>query len=146
MTQPLSKEDLLKPRYLVKNDYPENKDFPVGKVIEFEPWNTSHWCHKVNDCQGERLWLSTWFANYPHLFEWLFWYENRTIEQMPEYVMWQSSHDKDVAKVDKWRDKSGFECRTQDEEGSWRWDAPGESDLMPATAEEYQQYLTTLNK
>jgi len=57
------------PVYEVIADYPNNKDFPVGKIINFEPWEVCHWQHKVKDCQGERMWLTYFFDNYPHLFK-----------------------------------------------------------------------------
>lgn len=59
------------PLYKVIADYPDNKDFPVGKIITFRRWNAStiYWEHVVNDCQGERSWLSEWFDKYPHLFQ-----------------------------------------------------------------------------
>ena len=57
------------PIYKVIADYPDNKYFPVGKIIDFEKWNEHYWQHKVIDCQGERSWLSEWFDKYPHLFK-----------------------------------------------------------------------------
>ena len=57
------------PIYKVIGDYPDNKDFPVGKIIEFEKWNEYYWQHKIIDCQGERTWLSEYFDKYPHLFK-----------------------------------------------------------------------------
>jgi hypothetical protein len=57
------------PIYKVIADYPGNKDFPVGKIITFVPWNTYYWQHIISDCQGERMWLSTFFEKYPHIFQ-----------------------------------------------------------------------------
>jgi len=57
------------PTYEVIADFPNNKDFPVGKIITFNPWNDSYWQHSVEDCQGVRTWLSEYFDNYPHLFK-----------------------------------------------------------------------------
>lgn len=57
------------PLYEVIADFPGNKDFPVGKIITFEPWNTYYWQHKVEDCQGPRTWLSEYFDQFPYLFK-----------------------------------------------------------------------------
>lgn len=57
------------PIYEVIADYPNNKDFPLGKKIEFEPWNNTYWMHTVEDCQGKREYLSIYFDNYPHIFK-----------------------------------------------------------------------------
>jgi len=59
----------LAPVYEVIAGYPNNNDFPIGKIIEFKSWNGSYWQHSVEDCQGKRTWLSEYFDNYPHLFK-----------------------------------------------------------------------------
>lgn len=60
----------LSPQYQVIADFPDNKDFPKGKIIEFQPWSSSdaYWSHIVEDCQGKREWLQDYFDKYPHLF------------------------------------------------------------------------------
>lgn len=57
------------PIFEVIAEFPENKDFYLGKKITFVPWESGYWQHVVKDCQGERSWLSTWFEQYPHLFK-----------------------------------------------------------------------------
>jgi hypothetical protein len=57
------------PVYEVIADFPDNKDFPVGKFIRFERWNTFYWVHSIEDCQGKREWLSDFFDKYPHIFK-----------------------------------------------------------------------------
>ena len=59
------------PIYEVVAEFPENKDFPKGKKIEFVPW-TSHpdyWMHVVEDCQGRKEWLAGYFDNFPAIFK-----------------------------------------------------------------------------
>lgn len=59
------------PIYEVIAEFPENRDFPKGKKIEFVPW-TSHpdyWMHVVEDSQGRREWLSGYFDNFPSIFK-----------------------------------------------------------------------------
>ena len=61
----------LSPIYLVIAEFPENKDFPKGKKIEFEPWTNQpdYWMHVVEDCQGRIEWLSGYFDNFPAIFK-----------------------------------------------------------------------------
>ena len=84
----LSTEELLKPRYLVIADYP-NSLFAVGEILH-------EFCDTVS---RYRTWyyapekdsnFYTETINYPHLFRPLQWWENRAIEDMPEYV-WATS-------------------------------------------------------
>ena len=77
---------LSKPRYEVINDYPNNKDFPLGIILEFERWNDFYWQHEIEDCQGNRTYLSDFFDMYPHLFRKMEWWENRETSELPEYV------------------------------------------------------------
>jgi|SRR6478672_2112360 len=60
---------LIKPIYEVIAEYPDNKDFPKGKIIKFSPWNKYHWVHYVEDCQGKREYILNFFDKYPHLFK-----------------------------------------------------------------------------
>jgi len=64
------------PVFEVIADFPGNKDFPLGKRIEFHPWSSSspdlYWEHAVEDCQGKRTWLSHYFELFPHLFKKIF--------------------------------------------------------------------------
>lgn len=65
---PLSKEELLSPRYKITADYPQN-NFTVGYIINY-PTNS----------------MCLHFDKYPHLFQKLPWYAERKIEDMPEYI------------------------------------------------------------
>jgi hypothetical protein len=83
------------PCYRVIADYPDNKDFPVGKIVTFRRWNNStiYWEHVVKDCQGERSWLSGWFDQYPHIFQ-------KINEEAPQAIPQTDveGYDKDVEK------------------------------------------------
>jgi len=74
-----------KPQYIVIAEFPNNKDFPIGKLIDFTPWNGTHWQHVVNDCQGERMWLSDYFEKYPHLFA-----KVDDLGNIPDYQMYDA--------------------------------------------------------
>lgn len=89
MTEEQRIAELLKPRYKVVADYPGNRDFPVGKIIEFHPWEScrDYWEHSVEDCQGKRSWLEQFFIDYPNIFHKCDWWENREPNEMPEYLV-----------------------------------------------------------
>ena len=60
-------EELLKPRWKVIADYPKSQ-FKVGEIIE------------------SKTGFLYCFEDYPHLFQPLQWWEERKLEDMPEYV------------------------------------------------------------
>lgn len=68
-----NKEQKIKepPCYKVIADFPDNKDFPIGKVFILHNWRSSniYWVYIIKDCKGEREYLSDFFDKYPHLFE-----------------------------------------------------------------------------
>ena len=69
-------EELLKPRYKVIADYPKSIH-PIGTI--YNCGGTSEdllYC----DRDGPRM------RDYPHLFKPLAWWEDRKVEEMPEYV------------------------------------------------------------
>lgn len=83
-------EDLLKPRYLVIADYPSNID-KVGTVYEID----------LSDGHGVDFEMTC--KKYPHLFRKLEWWEERAIEDMPEYVKQRS--DGKVCRITNWHNK-----------------------------------------
>jgi hypothetical protein len=147
----MTPEELLKPRYEVIADYPENNDFPVGKIIEFQPWNTSYWQHIVKDCQGERMWLLEFFEKYPHLFKPLQWWERREAKDMPGYIKYKQFEDE----KDNWHfvhvdgveishhfsngKYFGLKYRT----GGGSYVGADEPNFLPATIEEYNNYINS---
>ena len=62
-------EELLKPRYKVIADYPHS-GLTVGEIISGIHAET----------------LQDHYNEYPHLFKRLEWFEERTLEEMPQYV------------------------------------------------------------
>lgn len=88
----MSIEDLLLPRYKVIADYP-GSDYHVGEILDRD------WGWVGNDDIGFKHRIS----GYPHLFRKLQWYEERKIEDMPQYVkLVFDSKIQFVHKVEKW--------------------------------------------
>ena len=65
----MNTEDLMKPRYKVIADYPGNI-WMVGTIMDLDMSKQ----------------LVSFYDKYPHLFRKLEWWEERKIEDMPEYV------------------------------------------------------------
>lgn len=72
----LSKEQLLKPRYKVIADYPKSL-YKVGDILD-AGWRSEDCIYC--DTEGPR------WRHYPHLFKPLQWWEERKVEDMPQYL------------------------------------------------------------
>lgn len=146
---PMSTEELLRPRYKVIAQYPFSPH-PIGHIIKTAFGNK-------------------YFDQYPHLFKKLEWYEERNIDEMPEYV--KVVHEgcaKDTGlycKVHKWHvypDKwpyikgqmgAEIEGYCPDYLARTELNFPGqiygrlnEAHLQPATLAEYEQYINQKEK
>jgi hypothetical protein len=129
---PLSPEELLAPRYKVIADYPDSI-FDVGFILNYDAMNlTAFW-------EDGNLFID--LDKYPNIFKPLEWYEDREIDEMPEYVKCiktpnQVTMPGDVIKVDKWFDhtiaKSGQEMYVM-----------STNCYLPATNSEYTNYLNS---
>ena len=109
--------DLMKPRYLVIADYP-NDIYKTGFIIE-----------------GDNLRYMTNMEKYPHLFRPLSWWEFREEKDMPEYV---KVHGNEIHKVRKWNIFRGHAiANTLD--GTTQYDFNA-SESIPSTATEYEQF------
>lgn len=86
-------EELMKPRYKVIADYP-NSEFEVGTIINFpnksdyytgsDEWESEF--VKDKNKGGQFKFCIKKIEPFPHLFKKLEWWEDRAIEDMPEYV------------------------------------------------------------
>jgi hypothetical protein len=103
-----SAEELLKPRYKLIGDYP-GCSFEVGTVLE--PTEEGELFSKTGgySSSATRIMLKD-AKRYPHLVEELRWWEERTDDEMPEYLRWNYKPDVDhqnmknyVAKVEGWQ-------------------------------------------
>lgn len=132
---PLTKEQLMIPRYLIIADYPFNTDYPIGKIVlvPTDGYAENENGHPVFYCD---------FGKFPHLFRRLEWWEYRTAEEMPEYCV--THFDSIVFKIEKW---------ILSDSGNWKYETTSETtlklllfdfvdmeNLTPATLEEYEEY------
>lgn len=87
-------KELMKPRYMVIADYPHSP-YKIGDLVEISDSSTSFHCTttKVYDAftedivNSENYFSVLQIENYSHLFRKLSWWENRKVEEMPEYLL-----------------------------------------------------------
>lgn len=124
----MTPEELMKPRYKVIADYPKSI-YLIGNIIN--AGTTSEDCIYC-DREGPRM------RHYPHLFKKLEWWEERKIEEMPEYVKGISPNDL-VYKMVKWTHNTSGEYFDEIEQCPNRVMFVMKY-IIPATREEYEQY------
>lgn len=150
----MSTVDLLAPRIKVIADFWDNP-FQVGDIIQFitfknyhdfftnkvkgKDWSTDFIEVKRTCCDFKQgsfvVWNLREFTPYPHLFQPLEWWEERKVEDMPEYVRHTSVNK--IEKVIRWCIKSQLNYVAIKHT---TWDL---YHLMPATE---QEYINTQNK
>lgn len=125
----MTKEQLLKPRWKVIADFPDS-DFKVGSIED------RNWCKYVNgeDATDGIAWN---ISDFPHLFKELEWWEERAIEDLPDYVKYQ----KKIYKA-YWKCEASVRCEKHPSDGLGL-DADWGS-CLPATEEEYLSALAQL--
>jgi hypothetical protein len=102
-------EDLMKPRYRVIADYPNNPH-GIGKILcAKKDFSSMHMdTIEYTDEFGENVRQQNFratseFDKYPHLFQPLPWYSERDVKDMPEYVKVEEYFgEKKVFKIDKY--------------------------------------------
>lgn len=122
----MRKEELLKPRYKVIADYP-NSIWTVGEILpDFpEPYAKEN------------------FGKYPHLFKPLQWWEERENKDMPEYVC----HYGELFKVQEWHIELApkvsvfINPKIHSGYADHATDGPLYGDILPATEQEYSDYI-----
>ncbi len=140
-------KDLNKPRYEVIAEYPINETdirpaFKVGIILERLNNATNNWYSTDGGNTGRLIDLHV-IDKYPHLFSPLKWWEKREIGDMPEYFKYTRLDNNElvVVKVATW-DYFGMQLRAHSLKDIFLIDG---SDL-PATIEDYQNYVNSQNK
>lgn len=120
----MSNEELLKVRYKVVADYPHSQ-FKIGDILSVE--FTGILSPKP-------------IGNYPHLFKKLEWWEDRTDDEMPEYVKWDVNGETRFLRLTGNFNGKSYKCIYL------RDNSNGEVELtegdLPSTKEEYESYIT----
>lgn len=127
----MSNEELMRPRYKVIAGYPSNQN-KVGDIITIQ-----------RSTRDQVELVCGWYDKFPHLFKKLEWWEEREIEEMPEYVK-VVIDDKPgfVHKVEGWVGNNAYGVPMYGFKNRVGYVSPRSvTDLLPATAAEYEQYI-----
>lgn len=129
----LTREQLMAPRYKVIADYP-NAYYNLGVIITDKGDN--------NFFIYDGYQRAAWFDRYPHLFKPLDWWNDRKLEELPEYVKVNDhgekfitpgiykiiyTHKNNIDEYNRGRLENGEPC-------SLNW-------VEPATLHDYEQYI-----
>lgn len=135
----MTPEELLKPRYKVIAPWP-GTHWEVGDIFEYGDHN----CFKTESQPSIPMHVSV-LDEHPHLFKKLEWWEDRKLEEMPEYVksiMQEYTYGVKVGvviMVKEWVRLCDAMYAIQSRKEEYH-----ASCFVPATADEYNAYLQTL--
>lgn len=149
---PLTKEELLKPRYKVIADYPFNP-YNIGDLVVFsDSMESFHLTTTWFWDEGEKMESDNYSSiktieKYPHLFQPLPWWSDRKIEDLPDYVKSNPEYAKPglVFKVFEVKEYEDGICITHNDIGDIN--KPFSSTpthlkyFLPATKEEFEEYI-----
>ena len=129
----MTSEELLKPRYKIIAAIPfkEEEDFwRVGEILD------RNWGWHGDDEDGFKYHIS----DYPHLFKKLEWWEERKVEEMPEYVkLIIGNKTAFVHKVEKWDGCNAYGIPMYYFKNQVGYVSPRSvTDLLPASYDEYK--------
>lgn len=137
----MTKEELLIPRVKVSEEGYPDMPFKKGEILVLNHVdNRSHVKPQNYVMYNGNSYFDAFFRNYPSLFKFLAWWEDRKPEQMPEYVV-DKEDSKIMYKVHSWSaDNSAFQFA---EDKFW---ITKTKYFVPATREEYEQQNKPLCK
>lgn len=139
---PLTKEQLLRPRYKVIADYPFRDHFLLNEIIELDQYDDrphlklNEWYVTKQKLDGTGLplnWFESTLNKYPHLFRPLKWWEHREESDMPEYV---KDENNNIHKVKKWISCGMVADYVDGHSGNSNY-------TLPATEQEYIDYINS---
>jgi len=85
MTENEKIERLMQPRYKVIADYPGRpSSMPIGHILILDKFGAGKWWHEYTDL--EPIHIDEGSKRFPVVLKQLEWWEERTAEEMPEYV------------------------------------------------------------
>lgn len=122
----MSTEELLKPRYKVIADYPKSL-YNVGDILN-AGWRSEDCIYC--DTEGPR------WRHFPHLFKKLYWWEDRSTEDLPEYIKWRNDQGSTTV--------FNIMPKTYLDKGFMKWKFGGRTlkQFLPSTESEYNNCLT----
>lgn len=126
---PLTKEQLLIPRYKVIADYPGN-GLEVGTIMTPAPdWKDF----------TIKFWSES-YSKFPHLFKLLPWWCDRNAEDMPDYLRINYGNGPVLCKVNQWMHKIGEQMVFEYYKNGLPLRETTQG-TEPITEEEYNEYI-----
>lgn len=137
--------DLMKPRVIVTNYYPDSP-FQVGDVLYksyAQSWltNEAHEVYTLDETLLNAL-KATDVEKATTCFRSLAWHEKRDIKDMPEYVKMQEEEKTEIVKVAEWvfDRRNDYVCKIEHE----YYNAISyDTDIYPATEQEYTDFVNS---
>jgi hypothetical protein len=88
-------EELLKPRFELIEDFPDNHYGEVGTILDRD------WAKYPNDDETQKaIWR---ISDFPHLFRKLNWWEHRKVEDMPKKLICKAiENDTEIIDIEEW--------------------------------------------
>lgn len=122
--------DLLQPRFIVTNDYPDSP-FKIHDIISFEDYHgkLGHFLFKGEEF--EQMYSLNYFKPHPHLFRPLHWLEFLKEEDKPMYVRLENG---EIRKVKSYACGEQIAEYYDGKEGLTTF-------LLPATETEYNNFI-----
>ena len=144
---PLTKDELLRPKYKVIDKYPgmELEPFHVGQIITLQPHKEGYedvFIHiPIKHIPGSYM-RQSFFDLYPNLFKRMLWYEGLEYTDLPLFLNVNYKTGIQFHKVNQWLHKIGeqFVYEYQNEKGLLLRETTGGT--IPADEFEYQSYIT----
>jgi len=134
MTENEKIEMLMKPRYKVIADYPNRPLLmPVGHILTLDKFGAGKWWHEYTDL--EPIHIDEGSKRFPAVLQELQWWEERKVEEMPEYI--KDISDGQSYKVQYRGDKGCGEYKI----GLQWFDIRFGSHVIPATQSQYLSQL-----
>jgi hypothetical protein len=97
----MTAEELLKPRFEVLEEYPNCK-FRKGEILVRIKHATNDYYHTDENSIYAEITLGE-IEKYPHLFRKLYWWEHRTIEDMPKKLICKAiPNDTEIMYIKEW--------------------------------------------
>ena len=138
----MTHQQLLTPRWLVLGDWPgrEHDKYVIGEII-IESTSPKE---LPRNQDGKLRWKMQW-EKYPRLFRRLMWFEERNLEELIEHVKFiRDSDTNEVYQVYKFDKFVCLDCLLLDDTGTFGSLIPLERQHVPATEDEFHQYIASL--
>ena len=86
-------DELMKPRFEIIADYPNNEFGQIGTILDRD------WASYPYGEEYEPEWK---ISDYPHIFRPMNWWEDRTVDQMPKKLICKAVKESNIVEIESW--------------------------------------------